>query len=302
MGDWELMEFNARLIRAAYPHTGDQPRIKPRPEWFRHASNKHPQTRAAQNAIFTSLPAPIVAKPPALKLSELTPGSLKPRESIIADDRGLTEFNARLSTAVYRHSFDQPGIAQSLGPLPYAMPAPLPEPVVEKPARPASATAYRGPSALRPECICRLEQYYRELPGALIGKIVRPLFGASVVLCLCTALVSVFFLTSSSLMIPSATDPAFAPHPGEIGILNPAWYDRKASRLGDVDGDSGFFDSASSSAGLMPPPAKFIYVTPAQAQQILEFLIKRGIVKVVGASPTVAGDFAMLKGVGITIN
>lgn len=53
---------------------------------------------------------------------------------------------------------------------------------------------------------------------------------------------------------------------------------------------------------MMPPPAKFIYVAPAEAQQILEVLIKRGIVKVVGASPTVTGDFAMLKSVGIMIN
>lgn len=207
MDDWELMEFNVRLIRAAYPHACDQPMIKPRPEWFRRAPNNHPQPRAAQNAIFSSLASPVVEEPTVSKLAEPTPSSIKRRETIIGRDWGLTEFNARMASAVYPHSFDQPGIAQRLEVLQYAMPAPLPAPAREGPAHPARTSAFRGPSALRPECICRLEQYYRELPGALIEKIVRPLFGASVVLCLCTALISIFFLTSSPLFIPYATDP-----------------------------------------------------------------------------------------------
>jgi hypothetical protein len=224
-------------------------------------------------------------------------------------DWGLTEFKSRLDNATYPHAFDQPGGQPPAGP---PRPAPAP-PAPMRPGQIAPITllagvkprgGYLGPISLLPECVAQVEQYYLEKRAALVGKVARPLFRVGWLPCLAAAIMGVMLLNESRALNRSVATAAPArrlnPHAGQIGIINPSWVAHRTSHSNIEDDAFGFFDPASDNGIAVPPPDKYIYVPPAEAQEILAGLIKGGFVTAAGGPPNAIRDFAKLKSIGIT--
>jgi len=210
-------------------------------------------------------------------------------------DWELTEFNARLVTQAFPKSSDYP---RPNGPQRITPPGLRPLPALAPSASNDRPLWYHGPTALRPECMGNLEQYYREKPGAPLEQPLRILRGIAALACLATALLGLVLLTSNSAELARKSNPIPASYLNKIGIINPAWVESKGSRIGDAMENTGYFDSAG---GLAPPP-RYVYVTPAEAQKDLEELISLGFVTADGAPPDVVRDFEVLKKMGVTID
>ncbi len=224
-------------------------------------------------------------------------------------DWGLTEFKSRLDNATYPNTFDRPGGQPPPG-LPRLAPNPPPPAPVAQIAPITLGTeripeaSYLGPLSLLPECIAQVEQYYLEKRAVQVGKVTRPLFRVGWLPCLTAAILGIMLLNESHALDRSVATAAPArtlnPHPGQIGIINPAWVANKTSHSNIEDTAFGYFESDSSSGVPVPPESKYIYVPPAQAQEILISLIKSGFVTAAGGKPDVVRDFAKLKGIGVT--
>jgi hypothetical protein len=212
-------------------------------------------------------------------------------------DWKLTEFNKNLLENTYAKSADLSGArVKSPRPLPLIIP-PL---VVMPPPPEAKAQWYIGPSALTPESMANMMQYYREQPGAFLDKPVRLLASLAAMGCAITGILLLTMLTSNYPKFTQKHSVADAAPANTIGIVNPDWVMRKSMTFGAKNTASGFFDFAVEDSTRVDYPQKFVYVPPEVAQRDLEQLIKLGYLTAHGAPPDVVRDFKTLKDLGIT--
>ncbi|HTB63451.1 MAG TPA: hypothetical protein VK737_07665 [Opitutales bacterium] len=210
-------------------------------------------------------------------------------------DWELTEFNKNLLENTYPKSADLSGV-RILSPMPLP---PLPPPAMPPPPE-AKARWYTGPSALTPESMVNMMQYYRERPGAFLDKPVRLLASLAAIGCAITGLLLLTMLTSNYPKFTQKHPVADAVPANTIGIVNPDWVVRKSMAFGAKNGSSGFFDFAVEDSTGADHPQKYVFVSPEEAQRDLEQLVKLGYLTAHGAPPDVVRDFKTLKDMGIT--
>lgn len=211
-------------------------------------------------------------------------------------DRKLTDFNSHLTQTVYVNSFDRPPTGQS-GWQQSSLPAPTP--AAGTTANTGSQIWYSGPNRLAPESMANIILYFREMPGARLEKIVKPLvylgaFGGFTCLLLILGLIT---NTSHSLTVAV---PAAAQQHGLIGILNPEWVRIQLTLQLRREWPGEYFSLPDGLDSEITLPAKFIYTLPKAAQRDLQLLIQIGAVNFDGGLPDVVKDFAQLKKLGIT--
>jgi len=152
-----------------------------------------------------------------------------------------------------------------------------------------------------PENMGNLERYFRETPGVRSEAIcktlglVGALFGLAIVILLLTVVSR--YHPGSERVSPSANS-----HPGKIGIINPAWVEQVAFRSYTQQGTFGYYTVASSPNVATPTPAKYVYVSPEEAQSDLEQLVKIGYLSLQSGTPNIQRDLPTLKKLGYVVD